>query len=349
MPTNSKLKAVRGAILRWVGIFRSKWRAFFGKPTPHASFRRTRRRDAVRVLKLPGYIRFTRDVWATIWMYRRHLLGVAAIYGILYAIFMGIGSQEAYNSLMQPLRDSTDDVLQGVSGALWQTAILFAGVATSGISVEPNGVQQAIIIALFLMLWLSVVWLLRARLAGKSVTIRDGLYNSGAPLFASTIVFFIFLLQLLPVGIAAIGYVAASSSGILDGGVEAMLFWVAAGLMGVLSLYWMVSSFFALVIVTVPGTYPLWAMRASSALVSGRRVALLLRLAWLGLTILLTWCAVLLPVILFDWLLKGWVPAIEWLPIVPVAVLLLTVWSTLWSCTYVYVLYRKVVDNDSAR
>ncbi|HWT40870.1 MAG TPA: hypothetical protein VN081_06435, partial [Dongiaceae bacterium] len=208
--------------------------------------------------------------------------------------------------------------------------------------------QQIFAVLLFLMLWLTVVWLLRNLLAGHKVRMRDGLYSSGSPLFATMVIVFVVLLQLLPIGIAMIGYAAANSSGLLAGGVEAMLFWVGASLLGVLSLYWITSSLFAMVMVTLPGMYPWRALRTAGDIVFGRRIKLLLRWLWMLLAIAALWAVVLIPFILIDLWVKSLWPQVEWLPIVPVIVLLLSSFTALWASTYIYLLYRKVVDNETA-
>jgi hypothetical protein len=55
----------------------------------------------------------------------------------------------------------------------------------------------------------------------------------------------------------------------------------------------------------------------------------------------------MVPVILFDAWLKGVLPALEWLPLVPVALLALSSLTVIWAASYVYLLYRKVVDDDA--
>lgn len=345
MPTSSNKEA--GRVKNAITWLKSGWRRIFGPRTPHKSFHTTRRRDAVRTLRLPGYIVFTHETFKIIFTHKKLLLGLGVVYLALYGVLVGVGSQETYASLSDLLKESAGEAFQGVSGSLWQAGILFTSIASSGLNESVTPTQQIFGVLLFIMLWLSIVWLLRSILAGKKVKMRDGLYNSGAPLFASIVVVLLIVVQLLPVGVALIGYSAATATGLLTSGVEAMLFWIAAGLLGLLSLYWVLSSFFALIIITIPGTYPLWAMQTSSKLVSGRRIQLLLRLIWLGFVAALTWIVVLIPMILIDAGLKHLIPAIDWLPLVPFTILVLSSWSILWGCTYVYLLYRKVVDNES--
>lgn len=345
MPTNSKKTTWPQKLVR---VTKQKVDTFLAR-RPHRSFRLTRRRDYIRPLQLPGYIRFTNDVYRTIWRYKKILLPLLVVYIIFYAILVGIGSQETYGTVADALKQAGGNLFSGGFGAeIGQASILFLSVASTGLTTISTESQQIFAVLLFLMLWLSVVWLLRNLLAGHKVRMRDGLYSSGSPIFATMVVVFVVLLQLLPVGIAMIGYAAASSSGLLDGGVEAMLFWVGASLLGVLSLYWITSSLFAMVMVTLPGMYPWRALRTAGDIVFGRRIKLLLRWLWMLLAVVVLWAVVLIPFILIDLWVKSLWSQIGWLPIVPVVVLLLSSFTVLWVSTYIYLLYRKVVDNETA-
>ena len=204
--------------------------------------------------------------------------------------------------------------------------------------------QQIFSVILFLLSWLTTVWLLRNLLAGHKVRLRDGLYNSGSPLFAMVVVVLVIAIQLIPVAVAFIGYSAALSSGLLAGGAPTMLFWIAASLLGMLSLYWVSSSLFAMIIVTIPGMYPMKAIRSANELMFGRRMLVLLRWIWMMLVLLVVWSIVLLLFILLDMWVKSLWTAIAWLPIVPFIIVVLSAFSTVWISAYVYLLYRKVVD-----
>lgn len=312
---------------------------------PHRSFRLTRRREYIRPLVLPGNIAFTNEVNRTLWKYKNTFLLLSFVYVLLYALLVGVQSQDTYTTLTDTLKDTGGEALSGNWGAIGQAGLLFVTIASSGVSSDATEAQQIFSVLIFLMAWLSTVWLLRNLLAGHKVKLRDGLYNSGAPLLAMLCVTVFIAIQLIPVAVATIGYSAATTSGLIDaGGAGAMLFWLAAGLLSVLSLYWITSSLFAMIIVTLPGMYPYRAIRTAGDIMIGRRVTLLLRWLWMVLMVILAWIIVMLPIILIDMGLKALWPAITWLPIVPVAVLIMAGLSTVWFSAYVYLLYRKVVD-----
>lgn len=315
---------------------------------PHRSFRVTRRRDYVRPLTLPGYWSFTNEVRRTFWHHKKLFFGLAAFYGILSAVLVGLASQDTYAQLSELLRDSSKEVLSGNMGEIGQAGLVFTTILSGTLNGTPTEAQQLYGVILGLLTWLATVWLLRSIIAGKHPRLRDGLYSSGAPILPTFLVGMVFVIQLLPMVLAAIGYSAASSSGLLDTGVEAMIFWVAAGLLGLLSLYWTTSTMIALVVVTLPGMYPLQAIKAAGDLVIGRRTRILLRFLWLVAVTLVVWIIIMIPVILLDAWIKGAWPAIAWLPIVPACLLVLSALTLIWTSGYTYLLYRKVVDDDAA-
>lgn len=311
---------------------------------PHRSFRLTKRRDYLRPLELPGIFSFTAEVSKTVWKYKRLFLPLVIIYIVLYSVLVGVFSQDSYDALRDTLGDTSDDALGGLWGTVGQASILMVSVLTSGVSGESTELQQMIAVLLAVLCWLTVVWLLRNLMAGHKVNLRDAIYSSGAPIFATILIALFMLIQLLPVALAIVGYVAASSTGLLDSGAPAMLFWVAAALMVVLSLYWLTSSLFALSIVTLPGTYPAKALRIAGDLMVGRRVKILIRWLWMILVTAIVGAIALTLTILLDMGIKSLVPALSWLPLVPFVIVVVSGFALIWGASYIYLLYRKVVD-----
>lgn len=313
----------------------------------HRSFQLTRRRDYARSLQLPGYFAFTHDVHRTIWKFRRILFPAALLFAILTVILVGLGSQETYDTLTSTLKGTSSEIFEGNIGAVGQAALLLVSIGTTGLTASPSEGQQIYGVLLSLLIWLTTIWLMRNLLAGHKVRVRDGLYNAGSPIISTFVIAIVLAIQLLPIALAIIAFSAASATGLLAGGVEAMLFWFAASLLVVLSLYWITSTFFALIIVSLPGTYPLRALRIAGDMVHGRRIRILLRILWMFACTALTWALVMIPFILFDsWLKSTW-PQLAGVPIIPVLLLLMGVGTLMWTTSYVYLLYRKVVDDDA--
>lgn len=351
MPTNSKTKSKKAAtqskFQTFVAAKKRTLDAYLAR-RPHRSFRLTRRRDYLRPLTLPGYFAFNNHVNKTLWSNKKLFIWLGVVYAVLYGILIGIGSQETYQSLSDLIEESGKEFMGGDFSQVSQAGMIFVIAASTGLTAALSEAQQIYAVLLIFLVWLTTVWLLRNRLAGHKVLLRDGLYNAGAPIVSTVLVAGLLAIQLIPVGIAALGYSYANSAGLLDGGIATMMFWIAASLLGVLSLYWATSTLFALIIVTLPGIYPFKAIKTAGDLVIGRRIKILLRWLWMILSIVVIWAVVLIPAILIDMWLKNLIPAIAWLPFVPIIILLLSTFTTIWTSSYVYLLYRKVVDDDAS-
>lgn len=315
---------------------------------PHRSFRLTARRDYKRSFKMPGYWAFTNEVRKLLWSNWQLFGGLMLVYVIATIIISGFGAQESYGNLAQALKDSGGDVFKGNFGPIGQAGLLLVTTVTTGLSPNLTEAQSILGGLVVFFGWLATIWLLRNTLAGHRPRLRDGLYNSGSPVLATIIVGFIIVLQLLPAALAVIVYGAALGSGLLDGGMSAMLAWIAIALLGLVSIYWITSSFIALVIVTLPGMYPLNAIRSAGDLVVGRRLRVLYRLAWLAVVTIIAWAVIVIPFILFDDWLKTLLPAVSWLPIVPLVIMSMASVTLVFVTTYIYLLYRRIVDDDAS-
>ncbi len=314
---------------------------------PHRSFKLTRRRDYARSLKLPGYILFSAEVLSTLAAHKKTYLGIIALYASLTIILGGLGSQETYKEIVDLFNQSVGEIPAWNFASLYQAGAL-ALTAFSGNGAGLTEVQRVYLSLMAIATWLVIVWLLREQLAGRTPKIRDGIYNSMAPFFSTFLVALVGLLQLVPLGITALVYVGLSSVGLVDSGFGAMLYGLIFALVAALTLYWLSSTFVALVVVTLPGMYPLRAVELSGDLVVGRRLRITLRVVWGVLFAVTFWFVVMVPVILLEnWLSTKW----EWIAYVPFAPIFALIASTcalVWIASYVYLLYRKVVADGAA-
>ena len=298
---------------------------------------------------MPGYFAFTIEVAGVIWQHKKTFATLGLVFMVLTVGFGLLGSQDIYSQL-QNLFDTTrpDGLFTGAVGEVGRASILLLTTMTNGLTGQLDPSQQFIAATMGLYMWLSVVWLLRKFLAGKKVVVRDALYTSGAPIIATLLCFIILLVQMIPAALATIVVSVGYQTQFIDGSVAAIAVFIALVLLIVLSLYWATSTFIALVIVTLPGMRPLRAVAIAGDLVIGRRLRILLRLLWLIATILSWWLVIMVPVILLDTWLKSMFTWLAGWPIVPVMVLVMTTATIMWSASYIYLLYRKIVDDDTA-
>ncbi len=314
---------------------------------PHRSFRRTRRRDYVRSLELPGYVSFTVQVMRVIKTHWKTFCLLTIFYTALLLALGAVTNQSVYDQLQTMIKESGKDILTGGWGKIGEAGLLMVtafGTGGSGLSAE----QQLYMAFGFLMVWLTTVWLLREYKAGRHPRLRDGLYNAGSPVISTLLIVLMFLVQLVPLGVVALVYIGLSTSGVISEGFSSMLFYILLVAVAVLTLYWATSTFIAMVVVTLPGMYPMRALAVAGDLVIGRRLRILYRLLWMIGTIVVLWCVTLIPMILLDtWLKNMW----AWYKPVPTMSLLaglVSAFSVVWGASYIYLLYRKVVDDDAA-
>jgi hypothetical protein len=311
---------------------------------PHRSFRRTYRRDYVRSLALPGYFAFTSGVVAHIWRYKKVFISAVIVYSLLGIVLVGTASQETYSQSVDLLKETSSNVFSGAWGELGKGSILLFTIASGSFDSAKTEVQQLYAALLFIVIWMCTVWLVRAQLAGNTPRFRDALYNSSSPLISTLFVGLLFVIQLLP---AAIGILLYRTSVDFLSGALSMIVFLVMILLVVLTLYLTTSTFVALVVVTLPGMYPWQALRAAGDLVVGRRIRILLRLLWgLGATGVV-WALVMTPIIIVSMWLQGISSQLATIPTVPVLLVFVSSAATIFLATYVYLLYRKVVDDDA--
>jgi hypothetical protein len=346
MLTSFSIK-MKNKLQRSAQRLKSRQDAFLAR-RPHRSFRQTRRRDYVVRPSLPAYTVFTFGVIQLLRSNRRPLLTLIGVFSLLYLALGGLTSQQTYAEAQDLLQESGTDVFEGSWGRVGEASLLFLTAFASGPS-QAGSVEQVYLGFTTLLAWLATVWFLRETLAGHAPRARDAVYNSGSPVVPTLILFFVLLLQFIPVGLLAIAYAGLTSVGLATSGFGAMMFGITALLVTSLVLYWASATFIALVIVTLPGMYPLKALKAAGDLVVGIRLVVMYRLLWLLLLTGLAWAAVLVPVIIVDTWLKS---AIAWyaeIPVVAIVVSAMSVATVVWSSAYIYMLYRRLVEDGAKR
>lgn len=324
---NKKPAATKDTKSNWLG----SWRGFMQRKKSSAP----RRRLSV------GYLGLTRELFGFLWQEKRPLLILAAIHMALTVVFAGVMSQSDYLMVSQSLREVTAEIF-GSTNQLLSNTVLFGVTIGGGINTGMSELQQAYVALLNFVTWLVLVWLLRQRLAGVHVKVRDALYNGTSPFISSLLVLLLGVIQLIPAALGLLVISIASQAGLLQGSIETVLFIAAAILLILLSFYWLSATVIAAVVVTLPSTYPVAALKSANQVVAGRRAAIVARLLWWLLVILLLWAVVLIPIIVLDSAISA-----EWLPLVPITSLVLGTFTLIASGSYLYLFYRKLIEDES--
>lgn len=301
-------------------------------PRPHRSFKRTKSRRTP--LKIATLRQTVFGSLRTIFENKKLLFGLGLIYMVATYIFVGGIAQTDFVALKQ----ATSELFGGSFSSAGTVFSLLTSTMTGAFNSNMTELQQFLAVFIGFMFWLTLIWALRMRFAGQTIKIRDALYNSGAPIIPYVLVILVIILQLSPGGIGVFVLATAQAGGFLQGGVEVMMFALAAVLLGILSVYWISGSLVSLVIITLPNMYPWRALSIASELVIGRRLRVILHLLVLGLVLLLMWVVVLFPTLLIDSWLR-W----DWLPLIPIVVQILGAFTIIYAATYVYRLYRSLL------
>lgn len=321
--------------------FKTRLSSYMGS-TPHHSFRLTRRRDIPGSIKLPGYTKFTGEVIDTIRRFRMPLIKLVLILWVGLLGIVGLAQQSQYTEFKDALQVVGQEVMGGKIQGVMEIGTIFSSVAAGALNTNLSEGQQIYVGLLYIFVWLVVIWLLRHLLAGTEVSVRDGLYNAGAPLVSVLLITFLGVLQLLPGAIGVMIFAFAQQGGLLVSGIEVAVFFLVALLLVVLSLYWVTSTFFAIIIATIPGTYPVAALRSARQLVVGQRRQILFRLLWLVAILFLLFAVVLIPTIVIDTYMR-----LSGYPFVTLVLQFMTSVLVVLASTYIYMLYRKIIDERS--
>jgi len=323
------------------------WAKKSGRVRLHRSFRRSHYEDYNRPLEVPGLLSHavtTFQVFFRNWKLFLPLIILSVVFNIF---LVGLMSEDTYVELQETIEDTSSNILNGKLGESAKAGmLLLSTITTGGLSSGLSEVQQVFAVLLFLIVWLTTIYLVRHLLAGQKPKLRDGFYNAMTPFISTFVVLVIVLLQLIPIAIVVITYSAAVSTKFLETPFYALIFFIFAALLILLSVYWLSGSFLGLIAVTAPGLYPMTAVRTANDLIAGRRIKLLIRLVFLVFTLAVVWVIIMLPLILLDLKLKSVWDWLEGVPVVSFELLFMTVFSIVYLTIYSYLYYRRILDYD---
>ena len=328
------------------GFFEKRKKNRSKRVNPHKSFKRSYREDYKRGIEVPGVMHHIFASFGAIFKNWKLFLPLLILVVLLNAILVGIMEQGDYAQYQEVLDKASLQVAGGDIGNVAKAGLtLISTVTTGGLSGSSSEAATVFGVIIFLIIWLTTIFLLRHILAGNKVKLRDGLYNAMTPLISTFVVFAVALIQCIPIFLLAVAYSAAVQTEFLATPFYALVFFIFAVLMIVLSAYLLSSSLIALVAVSAPGLYPFKALHTASDLMMGRRVKFILRLLVLILTLAIMWVVVMLPLILFDM----WMKQFEWaagIPFVPICLTTMTCFTAIYITVYLYKYYRWMLNYE---
>ena len=312
----------------------------------HKSFRRSYREDYRRELEIPGIFTHAAETFKIIFKNWRLFIPFLILIVATNAVIVGIMSESTYHDFQDALDTTSKSIAGGEVGNVGKAVLLLIStITTGGLKINMSETETVFVVIIFLVVWLVTIYLLRHILAGNKVKLRDGIYNACSPFTSTLLIALLVFFECFPIFIFVVVQSAAIQTGFLDTPFYALVFFIFAALMFAISGYLLSSSLIALVAVSAPGLYPMKALDAASDLMASRRIKFILRIVSLIIIIAIMWGTIMVPIIVFDL----WLKTFEWaqaIPIVPVALITMTVFSEIYLTAYLYLYYRWMLDYE---
>ena len=319
----------------------------------HRSFKRSYYEDYQRKTELPSLTSQASAAFKMFFKFWKIFLPLLLIFVGLYIFLIGAMSENTLADVKANVEQTNKDVADGKIGTVGKAGLTLLGIISTGGLTTMNDAQVVIAVLLFTIIWLVTIYLARHLLAGhQEINMRDGFYSALSPLVSTLVVGLIIFLEAIPIMLTIIVFQVALTTEFLSTPFYALLFFMFAALMITLSLYLLSSSFFAIIVVSAPGLYPLTAVRMAKNLIMGRRLRFLIRVFYLVIIVALLYLLLLMPAIILDGVLKAqfaWLAESK-IPFVAIIQLTITVFIFIYLSIYFYLFYRALLDyNDDAK
>lgn len=325
-----------------------KWQKKTQRFSPHRSFHRSYKEDYDRKLELPGLLHLSFLALKSIFSAWKIFLPLLVLVSLVNTFLAGIMSAETYQEFSKAVDETSSNLASGKLGDFAKSGVLLLSTITSGgLSEHMSDSGQIFLFFSILIVWLVTIYAMRHILAHKNISFRDAIYNALGPLLSSLAVLFVIIVQLLPIAIVVITYSAAILTDFLSNPFYALIYFLFAASLILLSIYGLSSSLMALIATATPGVYPLNALSIGSELAKSRRIRLMIRLTYLLVSAIFIVVAVSLPVILLNLILEPSFPILKSIPVVPFILIVSTSFAIIYITTYWYLLYRRILaQND---
>jgi len=139
--------------------------------------------------------------------------------------------------------------------------------------------------SLFVLFTLIFIWMLRTVQKTKQISIRDSFYKSQTPLIPIILILLLLGLELIPMLIGLYIYITVFTNNIAVYEIERIIWFIISFILISISVYLIVSTIFAIYIVTLPDVKPVQAIKSSWRLVKKRRFLILRKVLFLPISL----------------------------------------------------------------
>ena len=251
---------------------------------------------------MPTAFALLRMAFAILGRYWKVFVGISLVYGLLNAFLVqGFHVTSDLGQIKHTLDQSFSGHLKDIASSF--SAFMYL-LGTSGSQLSPTaGAYQFL---LTLIASLALIWAFRQAYANIKMRIRDAFYRGMYPLVPFVLVLLVIGMQLLPFVAGFFLYTTVTKNGLAVGVAETSLWTAVFALLGILTLYLVCSSIFALYIVCLPDMTPMRALRSARELVRYRRFTIMRKLVFLPIALFVLAAVILIPLIIFATWIAPW-------------------------------------------
>ncbi len=294
---------------------------------PKTENRVTKTKESTKVTTLSSSIGLLRKSYRVI-KFQWKFFGLAFLTYVFLSVILviNISAFSSVGSLKSSYTHGLSTIGSIISASLSTLGSLSGTISSS--SSSSGGFYQFLLFILF-----SLIFIKGIREANKSKLLKfsDGIYSSIYPFLQFFLITLLLVIELIPILFATSIYQIIFSNGIAVTVIEKIIWLIICGLILALGLYLIISTIFALFIVTLPDMRPMASIRSSWKLVKNRRLLIARKIfAMLALLFIVFGLISLLLVLL--------IPVISaWL------LLAMSLASMLIIYTYTYSLYKELL------
>lgn len=274
---------------------------------------------------LPSSSSILKQSFQLMWQNKVVFGGVLLVYALLQILLV----QGVLTSNFSDLRSVFEDSFGGLGGSLATLSYMVTNIGQA--SSAEAGVYQSI---LYLIASLAIIWTIRQLSSSARIRIRDAYYKGMYPLIPYFLVMLVIAIQLIPALIGAWLFSIVMANGMAVSIVEQAFWFAVFGIFALASIYMICSSVFALFVVSLPDVAPMRALRSAREFVRYRRLSIVGRVTVLLLCIAVVFTVVMVPIIMFAPVLA------------PFVFYIATVLVIGFSITYMYNIYRGLIEHD---
>lgn len=275
--------------------------------------------------RVKGSFRLLQGSLGTIWQNKKLFGGLLLAYVVLSLLLVrGFSSTSNLVATKATLSNSHNSAISNGATLLGD---LFSSNGSSNTSATA---YQSI---LFVVLSLAIIWSLRQVYGKTSSTVRvkAAFYQGMSAFVPFVLVFFVVILQLLPLVLGLGIFSLVIRNGLAVGALESGIWMLGLALCCMWSFYMVTSSVFALYIVTLPDVMPMQALRSAKDLVRYRRWTVMRKVLFMPVILFLITVIIMLPIVIIFTGLAEWVLFVLGLAMVII------------GHTYLYSLYRELM------